>query len=72
MEKHTVKAKFIQEQAMTAHRGSTAIQLYSSFNLGTRWGVGGQHHAPAALPLGKTWYPLYRKLDRPQGQSGQV
>ena len=25
-------------------------------------GVGGQRHAPAALPPGKTRYPLYRKL----------
>ena len=24
-------------------------------------GVGGQHHAPAGLPPGKTRYPLYRK-----------
>jgi hypothetical protein len=22
-------------------------------------GVGGQRHAPATLPPGKTWYPLY-------------
>jgi hypothetical protein len=29
--------------------------------------VGGQHHAPAALPLGKTQYPLYRRLGVPQG-----
>jgi hypothetical protein len=35
-------------------------------------GVSGQHHALAALPLGKTWYPLYRRLHGPQGQSGQV
>ena len=35
-------------------------------------GVGGQHHAPAALPPGKTQYPLYRRLGRPQGRSGQV
>jgi hypothetical protein len=35
-------------------------------------GVGGQHHAPAALPPGMTRYPLYRRLDRPQGQSGRV
>ena len=35
-------------------------------------GVGGQHHAPAALPPGKTWYPLYRRLGRPQGRSGRV
>ena len=35
-------------------------------------GVGGQHHAPAALPPGKTRYPLYRRLGRPQGRSGLV
>ena len=35
-------------------------------------GVGGQHHAPAALPPGKTRYPLYRRLGGPQGQSGRV
>ena len=33
-------------------------------------GVGGQCHTPAALRLGKAQYPLYRKLDGPQGQSG--
>ena len=37
-----------------------------------RWGVGGQHHVPAALPPGKTRYPLYRRLDRPQGRSGRM
>ena len=35
-------------------------------------GVGGQFHAPAALPLGKTQYPLYRRLGGPQSPSGQV
>ena len=35
-------------------------------------GVGGQHHAPAALPPGKTRCPLYRRLGRPQGRSGRV
>ena len=35
-------------------------------------GVGGQRHAPAALPPGKTRYPLYRRLDGPQGRSGRV
>jgi hypothetical protein len=33
-------------------------------------GVGGQSHAPAALPPGKTRYPLYRRLGGPQGRSG--
>ena len=35
-------------------------------------GVGGQHHAPAALPPVKTRYQLYRRLVRPQGRSGRV
>jgi hypothetical protein len=34
--------------------------------------VGGQHHAPAALPPEKTRYSLYRRLGGPQGRSGQV
>ena len=32
----------------------------------------GQRHAPAALPPGKTRYPLYRRLGGLQGRSGQV
>ena len=32
----------------------------------------GQHHAPAALPPGKTRYPLYRMLGGPQDRSGRV
>jgi hypothetical protein len=35
-------------------------------------GVGGQSHALATLLLGKTQYPLYRKLGGPQGQSGRM
>jgi len=35
-------------------------------------GVGGQRHAPAALPSGKTRYPLYRRLGGTQGGSGRV
>ena len=35
-------------------------------------GVDGQRHAPAALLPGKIQYPLYRRLDRPQGRSGRV
>ena len=34
--------------------------------------VGGQHQTPAALPLGKTRYPLYRRLEGLQGRSGQL
>jgi len=33
--------------------------------------VSGQLHAPAKLPLGKRpWYPLDRRLCKPQSQSG--
>jgi hypothetical protein len=49
------------EQATKAHRGE---QMYSSTVFLTSvldGGVGGQHHAPAALPPGKTLYPLYRR-----------
>ena len=35
-------------------------------------GVGGQRHAPAALPPGKTRYPLYRRLGGPLGRYGRV
>ena len=34
--------------------------------------MGGQRHAPAALPPGKTRYPFYRILGGPQGRSGRV
>jgi len=35
-------------------------------------GVGGQRHALATLPSGKTQYPLCRRLGGPQGWSGWV
>ena len=35
-------------------------------------GVGGQPHAPAALPPEKAQYPLYMRLGGPQGRSGRV
>jgi len=34
--------------------------------------MGDQTHAPAALPPGKTGYPLYRRLVEPQGRFVQV
>jgi hypothetical protein len=34
--------------------------------------VGGQRHTPAALPPGKTRYPLYKRLGGPHGRSGRV
>jgi hypothetical protein len=35
-------------------------------------GVGGQCHAPAALPPGNTRYPLYRRVGGPQNRCGRV
>ena len=35
-------------------------------------GVGGQRHAPAALPPGKTQYLLHMRLSGPQARSGRV
>jgi hypothetical protein len=34
--------------------------------------VSGQRHALAPLPRGKTLYPLYRRLGKPQGRSGRL
>ena len=59
----------------TGHKGpegkkrySSAISLTSALDGDAR----GPHHAPAALPPGKTRYLLYRRLGGPQGQSGRV
>jgi hypothetical protein len=49
---------------------SSTLSLTSALD-----GVGGQHHAPAALtppPPVKTRYPLHRRLGGPQGRSGRV
>ena len=66
-----LKVKFSLKQATKAQRGSRCIALL--FLQPRRYmGVGGQRHAPAALPPGKTRYTLYRRLDGPQGRSGRV
>ena len=46
---------------------SSTVSLTSALD-----GVGGQLHAPAALPPEKSQYPLYRRLGGPQGRSGRV
>jgi hypothetical protein len=59
---------------ITGHQGPRGEWRYSSSHSRCRqWkGVGGQYHVLAALPPGKTRYPLYRRLDGPLGQSGHV
>jgi len=59
---------------ITGHEGPEGEKRYScTLPLTSALdGVGGQGHAPAALTLGKTRYPLYRRLGGPQGPSGLV
>jgi len=46
---------------------SSTISLTSALD-----GLGGKRHAPAALPPGKSRYPMYRKLGGNQGRYGRV
>ena len=58
----------------TGHEGREGEYMYS-FTLSLTWAldeVGGQRHDLAALPPGKTRYPLYRRLGEPQNRSGRV
>jgi hypothetical protein len=54
----------------TGHEGPEGEKSYSSILYLTSAldGVGGQSHAPATLPPGKTQYPLYRRLGGPQNR----
>jgi hypothetical protein len=52
-------------------RGGVEVQL-NYFLTSALEGVGCQHHALAALPPGKTRYPLYRRLGGPHSRSGRV
>ena len=58
----------------TGREGPEGEQRYSSTLSLTLAldGVGGQHHAPAALPPIKTRYPMYRRLGGLQGRSGRM
>jgi hypothetical protein len=58
----------------TGHEGPESEYIYSSTLSLTSvlHVVGGQGHASATLPPGKTLYPLDRRLGGPQGRSGRV
>jgi hypothetical protein len=47
------------------HRHHVKSKFYPITGLVPLKEAGGQHHASAALPLGKTRYPLYRRLGGP-------
>jgi hypothetical protein len=55
------------EGPQVEYRCSYTLSLTSELD-----GVGGQRHAPADLPPGMTWYPLYGCPGGPQGRSGRV
>jgi hypothetical protein len=62
-------SRYRPEQAQRVDRGIALLFR----DLGARRGcVVSQHHDPAALPPGKTRYPLYRRLGESQGGSGRV
>jgi hypothetical protein len=65
--KGIVHSRTGHEDPQGEQRFSSTLSLTSALD-----GVGGQRHAPAALPPGKTRYPLNRRLGRPQGLSWQV
>jgi len=66
-----LKVNFTLEQATKARNGSRG-KLFSFFNLGARWG-GWSTPRTGRFALGKEkLYPLYRRLDGPQGRSGRV
>jgi len=46
---------------------SSTLSLTSALD-----GMGGQRHAPTALPAGHTRYPLYRRLGGAQGRPGRM
>jgi hypothetical protein len=58
---------------ITGHEGPEVYRYSStlSFN-STLDGVGGQCHAPVAVPPGRTRYQLFWRLGGPQGRSGRV
>ena len=66
------KVKWSRYRPGVAQRVGRGIALLFH-DRGSRRGVSGQQHAPAALyPRGKTRYPFYRRLSGPQGRSGRT
>ena len=66
-DKGTLHSTWGQESSEGEQRYGSTLSLISALN-----GVGGQRHAPAALPPGKNRYPLYRRLGGSQGRSGRA
>ena len=58
----------------TSHEGVEGEYMYGcTLPLTSALGaMGGQRHAPTALPMGKIRYPLYGRQGEPRGRSGRV
>jgi hypothetical protein len=71
----TVKCNLVQALRLyigrTAHIGSGVTALLF-LDHGTRRGEESASHPSRSLPTGKNQYPLFMRLGRPQGRSGQV
>ena len=65
------KLKFALEQTTKAQRGSRSTALLFTLTSALDR-VCGQSHAPAALPPGKTRYPLHRRLGASQCRCGRA
>ena len=65
--KRKVRRRTGHEGPKGGQRFSSTLSLTSALD-----GVGGQSHAQATLPPGKTRYPLYRRLGGPHGRFGRV
>jgi len=65
----TSKGKVFPLQAQCGPEGGRGIALLFH-DSGTRRGEWSAACPGHTLPPGKTWYPLYRRLGGPQGQSG--
>jgi hypothetical protein len=64
------KVRLALEQAVKAPTGE---KMYNpTLSLTSSPDRGDKRHIPAALPSGKTRYPLYRRLGGPQDRSGRV
>ena len=53
-------------------RGGVEVQIFSSFNLGARWGGWSIPGLSRFTPPGKTRYATHRRLGESQGRSGRV
>ena len=67
-----IKGKVIPLQARLWPRGRVEVQLYSSMTTALEGGEWSAARTGRTLSLGKTWYPLYRRLGAPQGRSGRA